>query len=112
MSGLRSPLEGVGLDVERGPERPLFAPSEGTMRLFERAAAAATAVGITLEHGTFGGGSDGNFTGALGIPTLDGLGAVGAGPHTLGEHVLIPELVPRARLFAGLLAGLAAGGAL
>ena len=55
---------------------------------------------------TFGGGSDGNFTGALGIPTLDGLGAVGAGVHTLEEHVLISELAPRARLFAGLLAGL------
>jgi len=111
MANLHSPMEGVTLEVERGPERPLFAPSEGTMRLFEQAAATAAEVGIALEHGTFGGGSDGNFTGALGIPTLDGLGVVGAGPHTLGEHLLISELVPRARLFAGLLAELAAGDA-
>ncbi len=68
------------------------------MRLFARAAVAAGEIGITLEHGTFGGGSDGNFTGALGIPTLDGLGAIGAGVHTLEEHVLISELAPRARL--------------
>lgn len=109
MAGLASPVDGVTLEVERGAERPLFEPSEGTMRLFSRAAAAAAEIGIGLEHGTFGGGSDGNFTGALGIPTLDGLGAVGAGVHTLDEHVLIPELALRARLFAGLLAGLDAG---
>ena len=66
-------------------------------------------IGFALDHGTFGGGSDGNFTGALGIPTLDGLGCVGAGPHTLGEHVLVSELVPRASLFAGLLSSLAPG---
>lgn len=106
MAGLASPLEGVTLEVERGPERPLFEPSDGTLRLFERAAQSATEIGIALEHGTFGGGSDGNFTGALGIPTLDGLGAVGGGVHTLDEHVLISELAPRARLFAGLLARL------
>jgi glutamate carboxypeptidase len=106
MASLGSPIEGVTLEVERGPERPLFEASEGTMRLFARAAATAGEIGITLEHGTFGGGSDGNFTGALGIPTLDGLGAVGAGVHTLEEHVLISQLAPRARLFAGLLAGL------
>ncbi len=106
MAALASPIEGVTLEVERGPERPLFEPSEGTMRLFAHAAATAREAGITLEHGTFGGGSDGNFTGALGIPTLDGLGAVGAGVHTLEEHVSISELAPRARLFAGLLAGL------
>jgi glutamate carboxypeptidase len=103
MAGLASPLDGVTLEVERGPERPLFEPSEGTMRLFARAAMAASEIGITLEHGTFGGGSDGNFTGALGIPTLDGLGAIGAGVHTLDEHLLISELAPRARLFASLL---------
>jgi glutamate carboxypeptidase len=106
MARLASPIDGVTLEVERGVERPLFEPSQGTMRLFAYAAAAAARMDIALEHGTFGGGSDGNFTGALGIPTLDGLGAVGAGVHTLDEHVLISELVPRARLFADLLAGL------
>ena len=53
-------------------------------------------------HGSFGGGSDGNFTGALGIPTLDGLGLCGDGAHTHDEHVLYSSLVPRAKLRAGL----------
>ncbi|WP_421996158.1 M20/M25/M40 family metallo-hydrolase [Reyranella sp.] len=106
MAGLASPVEGVTLEIERGAERPLFEPSPGTLQLYRRAADAAAEIGFGLEHGTFGGGSDGNFTGALGIPTLDGLGAVGAGVHTLDEHLLISELAPRARLFAALLTGL------
>ena len=109
MSGLASPIDGVTLEVERGPERPLFQPSDGTLQLYGKAAALAAEIGFALDHGTFGGGSDGNFTGALGIPTLDGLGCVGAGPHTLDEHVLVSELVPRARLFAGLLSSLGPG---
>lgn len=109
MAGLESPVDGVTLEVERGPERPLFEPSDGTLRLYREAAACAAEIGFTLEHGTFGGGSDGNFTGALGIPTLDGLGVVGGGPHTLEEHLLVSQLVPRARLFAGLLSTLGTG---
>ena len=58
---------------------------------------------LELGHGQFGGGSDGNFTGALGIPTLDGLGVEGDGHHTKNEHLLISSLVTRAKLFAGLL---------
>jgi glutamate carboxypeptidase len=50
-----------------------------------------------------GGGSDGNFTGAMGVTTLDGLGVQGALAHTLEEHVLVDSLVPRAKLMAGLL---------
>jgi glutamate carboxypeptidase len=107
MAGLVSPIEGVTLDVERGVERPLFEPNPGTMQLFAHAAASAAELGVALEHGTFGGGSDGNFTGALGIATLDGLGAVGGGVHTHDEHLLISQLVPRARLFAGLLSAVA-----
>ena len=64
------------------------------------------AIGLELTHGQFGGGSDGNFTGALGIPTLDGLGVVGAGLHTKSEHILVPDLVPRARLLAGVIEAL------
>lgn len=109
MARLESPVEGVSLEVERGAERPLFEPSDGTLRLYREAAACAAEIGFTLEHGTFGGGSDGNFTGALGVPTLDGLGAVGGGPHTLEEHLLVSQLVPRARLFAGLLSTLGTG---
>lgn len=103
MAGLRSPDPDVALEVARGPERPLFQASEGTLALVGLAREAAAEIGLQLEHGQFGGGSDGNFTGALGIPTLDGLGVVGAGAHTHGEHLVIPELAPRARVFAGLL---------
>ena len=64
---------------------------------------------MTLEEGSAGGGSDGNFTAALGIPTLDGFGAIGDGAHALHEHVEIDALVPRAATIAGLLHGWCAG---
>ncbi|MFO1082407.1 MAG: M20/M25/M40 family metallo-hydrolase [Reyranellaceae bacterium] len=103
MAGLRSPDPDVALEVVRGPERPLFQASDGTLALVALAREAAAEAGFALDHGQFGGGSDGNFTGALGIPTLDGLGVVGAGAHTHGEHLVISELALRARVFAGLL---------
>jgi glutamate carboxypeptidase len=106
MASLKSPIDGVELEVVKGAERPLFQASPGTLQLFEIARSTAAELGITLEHGQFGGGSDGNFTGALGIPTLDGLGVVGGGAHTLDEHLVISALAPRARIFAGLLAQL------
>ena len=61
---------------------------------------------IELPHGSAGGGSDGNFTGAMGIPTLDGLGVRGADAHTLNEHIEVDSLAERGRLMAGLLATL------
>jgi glutamate carboxypeptidase len=61
-------------------------------------------MGIRLEQASTGGGSDGNFTAALGIPTLDGLGAVGDGAHSPREHVVIRSLPERAAILAGLLA--------
>jgi glutamate carboxypeptidase len=75
----------------------------GVARLFELARAVAREQGRELQEGSTGGASDGNFTAALGVPTLDGLGALGDGPHALHEHVVINELVPRAALVAGLL---------
>jgi glutamate carboxypeptidase len=63
-------------------------------------------MGISLEEASTGGGSDGNFTAALGIPTLDGLGGVGDGAHARHEHVVIRELPRRAALIAALLARL------
>ena len=99
--------EGVSLDVEPGPFRPLFTPSAETLELFETARGIARDIGFDPEPGVVGGGSDGNFTGALGIPTLDGLGPDGAGFHTAEEHVLVGSLVPRARLLSGLLRSLA-----
>lgn len=106
MDNLASPIPEVVLEVEKGPERPLFKPHPGTLDLYERARRIAADIGFELEHGQFGGGSDGNFTGALEIPTLDGLGVCGAGAHTHDEHLLISSLVPRARLLAGLIADL------
>ncbi len=103
MANLQSPDKDVTLEVIKGAERPLFQASEGTLKLFEIAKGAASEFGLQLEHGQFGGGSDGNFTGALGVPTLDGLGVVGAGAHTHNEHLVVSDLAPRARIFAGLL---------
>ena len=92
----------VRLEGEPGPIRPLFTMHEASRDLFEDAQRVAREVGLDLDHGQFGGGSDGNFTGALGIPTLDGLGVCGDGVHTKQEHLLVSSLVPRARLMAGL----------
>ncbi|MCC7274723.1 MAG: M20/M25/M40 family metallo-hydrolase [Alphaproteobacteria bacterium] len=102
MDSLAGEADGVRVEVEAGPVRPLFRPHPGTLELFEKARAIAADLGFTLEHGQFGGGSDGNFTGALGIPTLDGLGVMGNGAHTHDEHCLVSSLAPRARLLAGL----------
>ncbi len=90
------------LTVEAGPVRPLFEPSEASLELYDRAEVIAREIGFAPGHGQFGGGSDGNFTGALGIPTLDGLGLMGDGAHTHDEHVLYSSFVPRAKLLAGL----------
>jgi glutamate carboxypeptidase len=96
--------------VSGGFDRPPLERSAGVIRLFEAARSVASEIGITLSEGSAGGGSDGNFTAALGIPTLDGFGAIGDGAHALHEHVEIDALVPRAAVIAGLLARLARGG--
>jgi glutamate carboxypeptidase len=83
--------------------RPPFAASPAGLRVFGKAARIADELGFPLEGVATGGGSDGNFTAALGIPTLDGLGADGAGAHTLDEHILVSSLVPRTALLANLL---------
>ena len=93
----------VTIEVTRGVTRPVWEPDEGTMALYEIARDIAREIGFELTHGSAGGGSDGNFTGALGIPTLDSIGVRGAGLHTPGEHIEIDSLVERARLIAGLL---------
>ncbi len=103
MLALAGEQDEVEIRVEVGVTRPVFAPHAGTMALYETARAIAAGIGIDLQHGQFGGGSDGNFTGALGIPTLDGLGVDGAGGHTFEEHLLISSLGPRCRLLAGLI---------
>jgi glutamate carboxypeptidase len=75
----------------------------GTAALFRRAATLADRLGFSLEEAATGGGSDGNFTSALGLPTLDGMGAVGHGAHASDESILIDALVPRTTLLAAML---------
>ena len=67
---------------------------------FEQARRLGASIGLTLEEGSTGGGSDGNFTSALGIPTLDGLGALGDGAHAAHEHIIISSLADRSALLA------------
>jgi glutamate carboxypeptidase len=96
----------VSFTVTRGVTRPVWEPDAGTMALYERARTIAATLGQDLPHGSSGGGSDGNFTGAIGIPTLDGLGLAGKGYHTLDEHIEVESLLVRGQLMAGLLATL------
>jgi glutamate carboxypeptidase len=98
--GLQPKLKGSSLEVSGGINRPPLERNSMTLELFARAKGLAAEIGIELKEGSTGGASDGCFTAALGIPTLDGLGPDGAGPHALHEHVLIESLVPRAALLA------------
>lgn len=106
MDGLVGTRSDVRIEIERGPVRPLWTAHAPTLALYERAKRIAGEIGFDLAHGQHGGGSDGNFTGALGIATLDGLGVMGAGAHTLEEHIQVSSLVPRATLLARLMAEL------
>lgn len=106
MLALSGTADGVMFNVTRGVTRPVWEPDAGTMALYETARGIAAMLGTELSHGSAGGGSDGNFTGAMGIPTLDGLGARGADMHTLNEHIEVDSLAERGRLMAGLLATL------
>jgi glutamate carboxypeptidase len=106
LEGLVGIRSDVRIEVERGPVRPLWTAHTATMALYERARQIAADVGFDLGHGQHGGGSDGNFTGAMGVATLDGLGVMGAGAHTHEEHILVSSLVPRATLLARLIAEL------
>lgn len=95
-------MAGVTVTVQPGPQRPPLEPA-ASAELFARAARVAADLGLPpLRGAAAGGGSDGNFTAALGIPTLDGLGAVGAGAHSTNEWVEIDSLPERAALVAGL----------
>jgi glutamate carboxypeptidase len=103
MVNLRSFNPDVKFVVTPGPVRPMFEPDENVIKLYETAEKIAKEIGFVPGHGTFGGGSDGNFTGAMGVPTLDGLGVCGGGAHTHSEYMLYSSLAPRAGLMAGLL---------
>jgi glutamate carboxypeptidase len=106
MLALSGSSSDVTFKVTRGVTRPVWEPDAGTLALYDKARGVAASMGLDLPHGSAGGGSDGNFTGALGIPTLDGLGVRGADAHTLNEHIEVDSLAERGRLMAGLLATL------
>ena len=91
------------LTVTGGINRPPMERSRGTVQLFRKAQSLAHELGFTLNEASTGGGSDGNFTAALGIPTLDGMGAVGEGAHARHESVLVDHLAPRTALLAAML---------
>ena len=106
LHSLRPILKGAKLEVHGGVNRPPLERTAGVSALFRHAQSLMRECGLALGEAATGGGSDGNFTGALGVPTLDGLGAVGDGAHTPREHVIIRKLPQRAALLAGLLATL------
>jgi glutamate carboxypeptidase len=91
------------LNIAGGINRPPMERTRGTVQLFERARSLAAELGILLDEAATGGASDGNFTSALGVPTLDGMGAVGEGAHASHESILLEHLAPRTALLAGML---------
>jgi glutamate carboxypeptidase len=109
MQALTATLPGARLTVLGGPNRPPMEVGSGA-GLFERAVLLGRELGLDeLVQTTVGGGSDGNFTAGVGVPTLDGLGAVGGGAHADDEHILLDQLVPRTALLVALLQDLLAG---
>jgi glutamate carboxypeptidase len=102
LAALRPEIPGTSLELHGGIDRPPLERTDGVLRLYHTAREVAAELGRDLGEGTTGGGSDGNFTAALNVPTLDGLGAVGDGAHALHEHVVVGDLPWRAALLAGL----------
>jgi glutamate carboxypeptidase len=92
------------LTVTGGINRPPMERKAGTIALFKQARRLAAELGFDLQEAATGGGSDGNFTAGLGVPTLDGMGAVGEGAHAAHESVVIEHLVPRTALLAAMIA--------
>jgi len=92
------------LTITGGINRPPMERKPGTVALFRQAKKLASQLGFELDEASTGGGSDGNFTAALGVPTLDGMGAIGAGAHAAHEHIVTEHIVPRTALLAAMLA--------
>jgi glutamate carboxypeptidase len=103
VQGLKPILAGARLEISGGLNRPPMEHDAVMAKTFKQARQLAADIGLNLEEGSTGGGSDGNFTAALGIPTLDGMGAVGDGAHAAHEHVIISSLADRAALLATIL---------
>lgn len=100
---IRPRLPGIELKITGSQSRPPMRQTPESLVLMERARLIADQLGFHVEGKAVGGGSDGNFTAASGIPTLDGLGATGAGIHARHEHILVADIAPRAALLAGLI---------
>lgn len=100
---LRVRDRGCVLEVEGGMNRPPMERSRATVALFRRAQKRANGLGFALDEAATGGGSDGNFTAAMGVPTLDGMGAVGEGAHASHESVVVKDLAPRTALLAEMI---------
>jgi glutamate carboxypeptidase len=101
--GLSAKTPGCRVIVEGGMNRPPYVESAAIAALYNHAQGIARQVGLALPKQNRGGGSDGNFAAALGVPTLDGLGCPGSGAHASHEHILWGHLAQRAALMAGLL---------
>ena len=109
LRNLRPRLQGTSIKVTSARSRPPLEET-ATQAAFAKARTLASRLDMDLVAGRTGGGSDGNLTGALGVPTLDGLGVPGAGAHADHEHIETDQLVPRTRLLSELILGLVVGG--
>lgn len=103
LHALRPILRGARIELRGGVNRPPLERTAAVRHLFLKAQAIANDMGFPLAETSTGGGSDGNFTAALGVPTLDGLGAIGDGAHSVREHLVIRKMTERAALLAALL---------
>jgi glutamate carboxypeptidase len=101
--GLKPVDQRCSIQVEGGLNRPPMERTKGVAELFRSAQSIGRGMGVDVEESATGGGSDGNFTAAMGVPTLDGLGAVGEGAHAANESMLVERIADRVALLAGLL---------
>lgn len=109
LAGLTAHTTGTSVRVSGGFNRPPMERTKAIANLAEQAKGIGKALGLELTEGRAGGGSDGNFTAAMGLPTLDGLGVPGDGAHASHEHVEVERMPERARWLASLLMGLETG---
>lgn len=107
LGSLRTRSERATIRIDGGWNRPIMSRTAGNAKIYELAVAVGKRVGLTLPEASVGGASDGNFVAALGIPVLDGLGAVGSGAHARHENISVDAMVERATLAAGVIAAFA-----
>lgn len=103
LRGLQPAAPGVKVSIRGGINRPPMVRTEAIINLFRKVQQMGEGLGLDLQEGSTGGGSDGNFTAAIGVPTLDGLGAMGDGGHAVHEHILISHLPARTAILAAIL---------